>query len=186
MNFVYFLILPINCLSNMEVINRSTHLKLLKKTQQWFAWPDDLSHDYKVANEPYSYWIGATKMYVFDETETVPFLMWRWQNEKNSFILDIFLNDFENSIYKYFCENMDDFKTNYPLADDFTKNIIETPQMNVLFEGLVCMSGGIERFIAEVIVKHINKLVYKIKNIRYAIVNNECKKVIREYPRTRR
>jgi len=107
---------------------------------------------------------------LIDETEMVPFLIWWWENEKTSFIIDILDNMNEKNIYKYFCANINDFKKSSFL--DFQK-MIENEEFDRTFEGFVCLSGGIESFITAVLLDKNRGLFRRIKNIRYRFATTE-------------
>ena len=158
----------------MEQFNGKINSQLLKESRKYFT-PSYINNNIvKINDEPYSYWIGATKMYVFDENDIIPFMIWYWCNVRDSFVLDIC--NIDNYIpYKYFCDKIINFKINYPTVDEYNKNIIENPECMNKFEELISVSGGIDNFIINVIIfKNRYKTIgiKKTNNIKYLFSTN--------------
>jgi hypothetical protein len=120
----------------------------------------------KINNEPYSYKIGKIKMYVFDENELFNFLTWYWYNSKESFLTD-FCNINYKIPWKYFCEKIHEFKTNYPNVDTYNSNIIEQANMVEIYDGLINVVG-IDNFINCLIINKYKSMDFrKTNNIIY-------------------
>lgn len=148
---------------NMEQIDKKIFSHLLQVSGKYFI----PSHKYennitKITEEPYSYWIGSTKMYVFNQNDIITFLIWYWHTYRDSFIVDI-CNIKYDIHYKYFCDKIPNFKINYPTVNEYGKNIIENSNCMDIFEEIINVSGGIDNFITDVI---IPKNRYKKMGIR--------------------
>lgn len=154
----------------MEYFNEKINKQLLKESCAYF--PSSYLHKNNIAkinNEPYSYWIGNVKMYVFDKNDINSFIIWYWYNVRNSFVVD-FCNINYNISYKYFCDKIPNFKINYPTVDEYNKNIIENIEYMNKFEELINTSGGINNFITDVIIfknRYKTMGIKKTKNIKY-------------------
>jgi len=154
----------------MELFNKKINSQLLKESRKYFI-PSYINKNNitKINNEPYSYWIGSVKMYVFDESDIITFMNWYWHNIRDSFIFDICNIDYD-ILYKYFCDKIPNFKINYSTIDEYKINIIENQECMNIFEEIINVSGGIENFITNVIIsKNRYKTIgiKKIYNINY-------------------
>ena len=165
----------------MEHFNGKINSQLLKESSKYFT-PSYINKNIaKINDEPYSYWIGSTKMYVFYEDDIIPFMIWYWYNVKDSFILDI-CNINYDILYKYFCDKISNFKINYPTVDEYNKNIIENPECTNKFEELITVSGGIDNFITDVIIfknRYKTMGVKKINNVKFLFATNCGTQILR-------
>lgn len=166
----------------MELFNEKINSQLLKESRKYFT-PSYINKNNisKINDEPYSYWIGAVKMYVFDENDIIPFMIWYWYNNINSFVVDICNINYDIP-YKYFYDKILNFKLNYPTVDEYNKNIIENPECINKFEELISLSGGINNFITNVLVfKNRYKTIgiKKTNNINYLFATNCGTQILR-------
>jgi hypothetical protein len=151
----------------MEHFNKKINSHLLKECREYY--PYNNNNITKINDEPYSYWIGSVKMYVFDEGEIIAFMSWYWYNKRDSFFFDICNINYEIP-YKYFCDKIPDFKINYPTVDEYSNNIIENPECMNIYEEIISVSGGIDNFITNVIIfkNRYKKIgIKKTNNIKY-------------------
>ena len=61
--------------------------KILYLKNQYF--PSNDKTIYEINNEPFSYKISNTKMYIFEKSELNNFLLWYYESDVNEFIIDI-------------------------------------------------------------------------------------------------
>jgi hypothetical protein len=115
--------------------------KILYESNQYFpSYTDKKGKIIKIANEPYSYWIDKTKMYIFEDNELFNFLTWYWYNYTESFIFDFCNIDYEIP-WKYFSKTFPNFKNNYPYVDSYNTNIIEQPNLVTIYYNLINVNG---------------------------------------------
>jgi hypothetical protein len=167
----------------MEQFNKKINSQLLKVSQQYFT-PSYIHKDNitKIDDELYSYWIGAAKMYVFDENDIIPFMIWYWHNVKDSFVVDICNINYDIQ-YKYFCDKIPNFKIIYPTVDEYNKNIIENSECINKFEEIINDSGGIYNFITDVIIfknRYKTMGIKKTNNINYLFATNCGTQILRK------
>ncbi len=122
-------------------------------------------------NEPYSYHVAKTKMYVFDQNDLGNFLLWYWHNDKESFLVDLSNIDYEKH-WQYFSGNNQDFNIIYPDADTFNSNVIENPNMVQIYDNLITVNG-IDHFINQVVIPNYKMIdIKKINNTYYKFATN--------------
>jgi hypothetical protein len=125
----------------------------------------------KIDNEPYSYYVAKTKMYVFDQNDLFDFLVWYWNNQKESFLVDLSDIDYEKP-WKYFSNNNNGFVNLYPDADTFNSNVIENPNMVQIYDNLIAVNG-IDDFINQVVLNKYKLMgIKKINNTYYKFATN--------------
>lgn len=66
-------------------------MKFLKYQKKYHPYNDKILK--KIQNELFSYQIGKIKMFIFDSNDTMNFLLWYWENEREEFVLDLFSTD---------------------------------------------------------------------------------------------
>jgi hypothetical protein len=146
----------------MELINNENKSRLLYIIGQRFTLKSN--NIIKIIDEPYSYKVDNIKIYIFDKDEMYNFLIWYWNNCKETFIFD-FCNIKYEIPWKYFCENITDFKINYCDVDAYQKNIIENNNLVNIYDNLV-NNVGLDNFIKNIIIKYYNSMDFiKNKNI---------------------
>ncbi len=126
----------------------------------------------KIINEPYSYQISKTKMYVFDINDLLNFLIWYWHNQKETFLFD--MSSIYKKQWKYFYDNNVGgvFKDLYPDADTFNSNVIENVNMVQIYENLIGFNG-INDFINELVIPNYKSMdIKKYSNTYYKFATN--------------
>jgi hypothetical protein len=160
----------------MKFPDNNTRSKLFYVSNQYFPSHTIQKNIIKINNEPYSYWIDKTKMYVFCENELFDFLVWYWNFCKESFLVD-FCNINYSIPWKYFCNKITDFKTNYPNVDTYNSNIIEKDNLVEIYNDLINVVG-LDNFINSIVI-HKYKLmsIKKTNNVLYKFAT-DCGKQI--------
>lgn len=160
----------------MEFPDNNTQSKLFYASNQYFPSHTIKKNIIKINNEPYSYWIDKTKMYVFEEDKLFDFLVWYWNFDKESFLIDFC--DINYSIpWKYFCDKIPDFKTNYPNVDIYNSNIIEQANMVDIYDDLINVVG-LDNFINCIVIKKYKTMgIKKTNNVLYKFAT-DCGKQI--------
>ena len=151
-------------------IDKKILSKILNISKEYFPYKTN-NNIIKINNEPYSYWIGKTKMYIFNQDELFNFLVWYWDNCRESFLVDFCNIDYDKP-WKYFCEKVPGFKTNYPNVDIYNSNIIEQHNLVEIYDGLINIVG-IDDFINCLIKQSIKSMGFrKTNNIIYKFATN--------------
>lgn len=128
--------------------------KILYLKNQYF--PSNDKTIYEINNEPFSYKISNTKMYIFEKSELNNFLLWYYESDVNEFIIDICSYN-SKIIWKYFIKNIDGFINDYKDFETFEKEIIENKNMTEIIKKYFEIRG-INHFINNInISKNINK-----------------------------
>ncbi len=154
----------------MNQLDKQLQTKLLYISNQYFSSNGNIDF-IKIADEPYTYKISRTKMYVFNENELLDFLMWYWFNEQESFIFDSINIDYKKH-WKYFSDNNPGFRNLYPDADTFNSNVIEQPNAFNTYNNLINING-INHFINHVIIDKYKLMdIKKNKNVYYKFAKN--------------
>ncbi len=154
----------------MNQLDSSIKTKLLFESKERFSSNAD-NTVLQIDNEPYSFRISKTKMYVFDQDDLIDFLAWYWFNEKESFLVD--LSDIDHKTqWKYFCDNNPGFIHLYPNPDSFTTNVYENVNLVNIYDNLV-MVNGINHFINHVVLNKYKRMgIKKLNNIYYKFATN--------------
>ena len=152
----------------MTYFEKKIEKKVLYESNQYFpSHTNKKGNIIKIANEPYSYWIDKTKMYIFEDNELFNFLTWYWYNYTESFIFDFCNIDYEIP-WKYFSDIVTNFKYNYPNLESYNTNIIQQPNLVSIYNNLINVNG-INDFINNVIFKNNNYKLMDFKKINNVI-----------------
>lgn len=149
----------------MTYFDKKIEYKIFYQSNQYFPISTKINKIIKVENEPYSYWIDKTKIYIFENNDLFNFLTWYWYNYKESFIFD-FCDIIYNIPWKYFCEKIPNFKEKYPTVDDYNSQLIHKKNLVEIYDNLIIIVG-LDNFINDVIIK--NK---KYKSMEFRKINN--------------
>jgi len=132
----------------------------------------------KINEEPHSYKIGNTKMYIFEKKDLMDFLLWYYDNYREEFLLDLLFNNKNIKIvWKYFTANINGFTDNYPNVEIFENNIIRSNNMTNIIHNLI-ESVGIIKIINDVIIFKNRQLSIGIRFIRNTMYKFATDKLI--------
>lgn len=151
----------------MSYFDKKIEKKILNYSYNYFPTHTNMNGNItKIVNEPYSYWVDETKMYIFEKDELFNFLTWYWYNNKDTFFFDLVDLDYDETVWKYFCNKIPNFKINYPTDESYYTSIIENTNGVEIFDNLINIVG-LDNFINDVLIKKNN---YKVLN--YNITKN--------------
>ncbi len=154
----------------MNQLANDVQTKLLYVSKNYFGNGNNIVA--KIINEPYSYQISKTKMYVFDQNNLFNFLIWYWHNQKETFLFD--LSEIYKKQWKYFYDNDVDgvFKNLYPDANTFNSNVIENVNIVQIYDNLIAVNG-INNFINELVIINYKSMdIQKYSNTYYKFATN--------------
>ncbi len=152
----------------MNQLANDVQTKLLLVSKDYF--PSNVNNVVQIANEPYSYQISKTKMYVFDLNDLSNFLTWYWNNHQESFLFD--LSEIYEKQWKYFYNTDNLFKNVYPDADTFNSNVIENANMVHIYDNIIAVNG-INNFINQFVIPNYKSMdIKKYHNTYYKFAKN--------------
>lgn len=152
----------------MNQLANNVQTKLLLVSKDYF--PSNVNNVVQIANEPYSYQISKTKMYVFDLNDLSNFLTWYWNNHQESFLFD--LSEIYEKQWKYFYNTDNLFKNVYPDADTFNSNVIENANMVHIYDNIIAVNG-INNFINQFVIPNYKSMdIKKYHNTYYKFAKN--------------
>ncbi len=152
----------------MNQLANNVQTKLLLVSKDYF--PSNVNNVVQIANEPYSYQISKTKMYVFDLNDLSNFLTWYWNNHQESFLFD--LSEIYHKQWKYFYNTDNLFKNAYPDADTFYSNVIENANMVHIYDNIIAVNG-INNFINQFVIPNYKSMdIKKYHNTYYKFAKN--------------
>lgn len=158
----------------MSYLNKKIENKILYESYERFPTNTNKNGTItKIVNEPYSYWVDKTKMYIFENDKLFEFLTWYWHNYKESFLIDFC--DIEYEIpWKYFCKQIPNFKEKYLTVEQYDSNIIQQTYLIEIYDKLVNVVG-LDNFINDVILsknKYKSMGFKKTNNVIYKFATN--------------
>jgi hypothetical protein len=120
----------------------------------------------KIENEPYAYWVGSVKLYVFDESDLKQFLEWFWQTNRSAFVFNLFSNGSDMKVYKYFRSKITNFKNMYPTYHEYLV-LIQSDHFVESMREFIESSGGFDQFVNVLLLENPNRIgIRKRKNLR--------------------
>lgn len=142
----------------MNQLDRQLKSKLIHVSKQYF--PVNTNNNViKINHEPYSYCISITKMYVFDQNDLVNFLIWYWNNYRESFLFDVYHISHKIQ-WKYFCDYNPGFIDLYPDTDTFRSNVFEQNDLVNIYSNLINVNG-FNHFINNVVINNYKSMDIK-------------------------
>ncbi len=126
----------------------------------------------KIESEPYSYWIGCTKVFIFEPGELFNFLIWYYENYKESFLMELLYLQ-KRDIYNYFRHHNDGFRSEFPRIENFDNIYQHDNYINVM-EQLIYEQGH-GPFITKILMNESRYGSIEIKKLNEHVMYKYCR-----------
>lgn len=126
----------------------------------------------KIGTDPYSYWIGCTKVFVFEPDELFNFLIWYYENYKESFLMELLYLQ-KRDIYNYFRQHNEGFRSEFPRLESFDSIYQHDNYTNVMEELIFEQGHGL--FITKLLMDESRLRAIEIRKLNDFVMYKYCR-----------